>query len=66
MIIKYILKKLNPNGSVDRTIDFIGIRCEAIDYACDLHEQFGANYIVAEITETDTFDTRLLKAKDEF
>ena len=62
---KYYLKKLNPDGSVDKIIEHAGVRCEVIDYACELNEKFGTNYIVVEVTETETFDTRLLKTKVE-
>ena len=62
---KYYLKKLHPDGSVDKIIQHDGLRFEAIDMAVDLHEKFGTNYIVVEVTETDTFDTRLLKTKVE-
>lgn len=63
---KYILKKLNADGSTDKVIEHDGILRTAIDFACNLKERFGTNYIVAEMQEVNIFDTRLSGEKIEY
>lgn len=63
---RYVIKKVNPDGSLGQELDFSGFRFQAIERVCDLKEKFGTDYLIIEIAEKTVYDTRLLNEKVEF